>query len=207
MDNMVQVIGKNGLTDISLRATEYMAAAKSANTLTAYRKDWQDFEQFCVLAGFNSLPTTPDTVVTYLVALADIRKVSTLERRIASISQAHQAAGFTSPTSDITVRVLMQGIRWKKGTAQDCKAPAVTADIRVMVSTLPDNLLGIRDRALLLIGFAGGFRRSELVAQDIEDIEFRRKGLVIIIRKSKTGLVFLMVLTAIPARSGLCNSG
>lgn len=191
MNNLLQVgntisLNDDILVDVTSKATEYMAAAKSANTLTAYRKDWQDFEQFCVLAGFNSLPASPDTVVAYLVALADTRKVSTLERRIASISQAHQAAGFTSPTSNMTVRVLMQGIRREKGTAPDCKAPAVTSDIKVMVSTLPDSLLGIRDRALLLVGFAGGFRRSELVALDVGDLEFKREGLVINLRRSKT---------------------
>ncbi|HBQ87533.1 MAG TPA: integrase, partial [Syntrophomonas sp.] len=126
---------------------EYMAAAKSANTLTAYRKDWQDFEQFCAVTGLDSLPATPDTLMAYLVALADTHKVSTLERRIASISQAHQAAGLDTPTGDMKVRVLMQGIRREKGTAPDCKAPAVTSDIKAMVSTLMDNLLGIRDRA------------------------------------------------------------
>ena len=191
MNNLLQVgntisLNDDILVDVTSKATEYMAAAKSANTLTAYRKDWQDFEQFCVLAGFNSLPASPDTVVAYLVALADTRKVSTLERRIASISQAHQVADFNSPTSDMAVRVLMQGIRREKGTAPDCKAPAVTSDIKVMVSTLPDSLLGIRDRALLLVGFAGGFRRSELVALDVEDLEFKREGLVINLRRSKT---------------------
>lgn len=191
MNNLLQVgntisLNDDILVDVTSKATEYMAAAKSANTLTAYRKDWQDFEQFCVLAGFNSLPASPDTVVSYLTVLADTRKVSTLERRIASISQAHQVADFNSPTSDMAVRVLMQGIRREKGTAPDCKAPAVTSDIKVMVSTLPDSLLGIRDRALLLVGFAGGFRRSELVALDVEDLEFKREGLVINLRRSKT---------------------
>ena len=186
MNNMVLVIDENSLTGINLKATEYMAAAKSTNTLTAYRRDWQDFEQFCTLAGLNSLPAAADTVVSYLTVLADTHKVSTLERRIASISQAHQAADLNSPTSDMKVRILMQGIRREKGTAPDCKAPAVTSDIKAMVSTLPDSLLGIRDRALLLIGFAGGFRRSELVSLDAEDLEFKREGLVIIIRKSKT---------------------
>lgn len=191
MNNLLQVGNTISLNDgipvdVTSKANEYMAAAKSANTLIAYRKDWQDFEQFCVLAGLNSLPASPDTVVAYLVALADTHKVSTLERRIASISQAHQAAGFNSPTSDMAVRVLMQGIRREKGTAPECKAPAVTADIKAMVSTLPDGLLGIRDRALLLVGFAGGFRRSELVALDVENLEFKREGLVINLRRSKT---------------------
>ncbi len=170
---------------IEAKSAEYMSAAKSSNTLKAYQSDWQGFEQFCVLAGMESLPASPDTVVAYLVTLAEDHKVSTLERRIASISQAHQAAGFATPTSDIQVRVLMQGIRRTNGTSQTQKAPAVSADIKVMVSTLSNNLLGIRDRALLLIGFSGAFRRSELVSLDVEDLTFSREGLIINIRKSK----------------------
>lgn len=189
MNNLIQIdalISNDTMMDVAGKVAGYMAHAKAKNTLDAYRKDWQDFEQFCALAGLESLPASPDTVINYLVALADDHKVSTLERRIASISQAHQAAGLTSPASDMKVRILMQGIRREKGTAQNGKAPAVTADIKAMVSALSDNLLGIRDRALLLVGFAGGFRRSELVALDVEDLEFKREGLVITLRRSKT---------------------
>lgn len=181
---------KNGLSpvsqDIKDKTTEYMMQAKAKNTLEAYRKDWQDFYMFCTLSSLEALPASPETVMAYLVAQAEEHKVSTLERRIASISQAHQAAGHSTPTSDIQIRVLMQGIRRNKGTAQTGKAPAVTSDIKAMVANLPGNLLGIRDRALLLIGFAGGFRRSELVALDVDDLEFKREGLVVTIRKSKT---------------------
>jgi site-specific recombinase XerD len=172
--------------DINDKTAEYMMQAKAKNTLEAYRKDWQDFYVFCTLSDLEPLPASPDTVMAYLVAQAEDHKVSTLERRIASISQAHQAAGYATPTSDMQVRVLMQGIRRSKGAAQTGKAPAVTSDIKAMVTSLPDNLLGIRDRALLLVGFAGGFRRSELVALDVEDLEFKREGLVVTIRKSKT---------------------
>jgi len=184
MSNLVPT--NENLIDVATKAAEYMAQAKAKNTIDAYRRDWQDFEQFCVLAGLESLPAAPETVAAYLVTLADKCKVSTLERRIASISQAHQAAGFPTPTSDMQVRVLMQGIRREKGTAQEGKSPAVTSDIKAMVSNLPGTLLGIRDRALILIGFAGGFRRSELVALNVEDLEFKREGLVIILRRSKT---------------------
>lgn len=184
MNNLVTV--NNNLEAINNKANEYIAHAKAHNTLEAYRKDFTDFCTFCNNNGLEALPASPETVTVYLVSLADNHKVSTLERRIASISQAHQAAGYATPTSDIQIRVLMQGIRRTKGTAQEGKAPAVTADIKAMVNTLSDNLLGIRDRALLLVGFAGGFRRSELVSLDVEDLNFTREGLIINIRHSKT---------------------
>jgi site-specific recombinase XerD len=203
MNNLVPT--NDNLIDVATKAADYMAHAKAKNTLDAYRRDWQDFEQFCVLAGLQSLPAAPDTVAAYLVTLADKRKVSTLERRIASISQAHQAAGLPTPTSDMQVRVLMQGIRREKGTAQEGKAPAVTSDIKAMVANLPNGLLGIRDRALLLLGFAGGFRRSELVALDVDNLEFKREGLVITLRRSKTDQEGAGRKVAIPYGSN-CNT-
>lgn len=194
MSNMVELVNNENdslsavvtLVTVEAKVAGYMAHAKSENTLKAYRKDWDDFCQFCEANSLEVLPATPDTVVAYLVTLAEDHKVSTLERRIASISQAHQAAGFSSPTSDMQVRVLMQGIRRVMGTAQTAKSPVLTNDIKAMINALPDNLLGTRDRALLLVGFAGGFRRSEIVGLNIEDISFSREGLTIIIRKSKT---------------------
>jgi site-specific recombinase XerD len=172
--------------NIETKAAEYMAHAKAKNTLAAYRKDWDNFCRFCNLAGVSPLPAQVSTVVAYLTTQAENHKVSTLERRIASISQAHQAAGFSTPTSDMQVRVLMQGIRRTIRTAQTAKNPILINDIKAMINTLPDNLLGIRDRALLLVGFAGGFRRSEIVNINIEDTSFSREGLTIIIRNSKT---------------------
>lgn len=186
MGNMMVKVNNTRLNTITVQANEYMAHAKSSNTLKAYRTDWEDFCRFCNANGATSLPASVETVVTYLTVQADSHKVSTLERRIASISQAHQAAGFSTPTSDMQVRVLMQGIRRVKGTAQTAKSPVLTRDIKAMINTLPNSLLGIRDRALLLIGFAGGFRRSEIVGLDKEDIEFTREGVIVNLRKSKT---------------------
>ncbi len=184
MNNLVTV--NDTMMAITDKTAEYMSSAKAHNTLKAYQKDWQDFSLFCLETGLDALPASPDTLITYLTARADTHKVSTLERRIASISQAHQAAGLPTPTGDMQVRVLMQGIRRVKGTAQRGKSPAVTSDIKAMVNVLPDNLLGIRDRALLLLGFSGGFRRSELVALDVENLNFTREGLIVTIMKSKT---------------------
>jgi integrase len=135
------------------------------------------------------LPAAPGTVALYFSALADRgRAVATLARRLASIAKGHQAAGFESPASmkHAAVAEVWQGIRRVKGTAQRAKAPAMTEEIRAMVNAAPDTLLGRRDRAILLVGFAGAFRRSELVALDREDVEFGRDGVVITLRRSKT---------------------
>ena len=98
------------------------------------------------------------------------------------------AAGFpTTPTRDPQVRLVFQGIRRTLGTAPAQKNAAITAEVRAMVETLsPASLIGMRDRALLLVGFAGAFRRSELVSLDVADIAFNSDGLVVQLRRSKT---------------------
>jgi integrase len=124
--------------------------------------------------------------VLYFSALAATHKVSTLMRRLSAISQAHQVAGLETPTRGAVIRNLLAGIRRAKGTAPAVKTPVLTEDLRLMVKAIPENLPGWRDRALLLAGFAGAFRRSELVALDYEDLEFQREGLVVTLRRSKT---------------------
>ena len=169
------------------RAWSYARQAKAPNTLRAYRADCQDFVSWCEARGLQSLPAAPETVALYLTHLAEAgRKASTMQRRLSSISQVHQAAGHESPTKSAAVRAVWAGVRRERGTAQGGKAPAVTVDIRAMVAALPEGLLGIRDRTLLLVGFAGAFRRSELVGLDVEDVAFTREGLVVTIRRSKT---------------------
>lgn len=168
------------------RARGYIRQAKAANTIRAYRADWADFTAWCEARGLRPLPAEPSTVAFYLSWLTERCKTSTLQRRLSAIAQAHKTAGFDPPTAHPIVRNTWQGIKRAKGTAQEGKAPAVTADIRAMVATLPDNLLGLRDRALLLVGFAGAFRRSELVGLDVQDVQFTREGLVVTIRRSKT---------------------
>lgn len=126
-------------------------------------------------------------MAAYLAHLADIgKKASTINRRTAAIRFAHRVAGYESPTGSMLVEATAAGIRRTIGTAQHGKAPAVTADILAMVATLPDTLKGQRDKALLLIGFAGAFRRSELVALQIADIEFCGDGVKLTVRRSKT---------------------
>ncbi|GIM44522.1 integrase [Collibacillus ludicampi] len=169
------------------KANEYTRKSKSDNTIKAYQSDWAHFTAWCEQYGQESLPASPETVMLYITTLADEGyKTSTINRRISSISKAHQSAGYKSPTRNEKVRELWNGIKRTHGTAQQAKKAAVIDDVRRMVDTLGDTTLDIRDRALLLIGFAGALRRSELVTLNVEDIQITDDGLTITIRKSKT---------------------
>jgi len=172
--------------ELAVRTQDYLQRAKAENTWRAYRSDWRHFEAWTKQRGQRALPATGAAVAAYLTELASTRKVSTLERRVAAISQAHQMAGHESPTSKIEIRTLMSGIRREKGIAAEAKQALLTDDLRMVLAHLPEGILGTRDRALLLLGFAGAFRRSELVSLNVEDLEFQRAGLVTRLRKSKT---------------------
>lgn len=180
---------ENTSTDVvplSEQARDYLRNAKSENTRRAYRADWAHFEAWCSAQGKLALPATEETLVLYFTELASTHKTSTLARRVSSISQVHLAAGFESPTRTPVLRNLLAGIRRTKGTAPAVKTPVMTEELRLMVNATSGDLLGGRDRALLLIGFAGGFRRSELVSLDFEDLEFQREGVIVTLRRSKT---------------------
>jgi site-specific recombinase XerD len=116
------------------------------------------------------LPATPVTVALYITALAETHKPSTIRRRLASISVAHQVAGFETPTADPGVRTVWSGIRRRQGMAPRKMRAARTKVINAMVAPLGDSLADARDRTLLLFGFAGALRRSELVALDVENV-------------------------------------
>lgn len=174
------------LAELLSRAQDFAREARAENTLRAYRSDWRDFEGWCRARNFLSCPASSETVALYLTALSRSHKVSTLTRRISAISQAHQTAGFPSPTEESSVRLVMAGIRRSLGTSAEAKRPVLVPDLQAMVSAIPHNVIGLRDRALLLIGFSGAFRRSELVALDWEDLAETADGLVITIRRSKT---------------------
>jgi integrase len=169
------------------RAADYASRSKSAATIKAYASGWRDFLSFCEQRAVSALPATDETVAAYLAALADRgAKAATIARRLVVISQAHKAADLPSPTTSSLVSRTHAGIRRSLGTAQNGKAPAVVDDLKRMLELIPSTRVGLRDRALLLIGFAGAFRRSELVSLDVADLEFTRAGLIVTLRKSKT---------------------
>ena len=174
------------LSAILQQTKKYVYDSKADNTRKAYKSDWEDFSGWCESHKLSSLPSTPEIIAAYITKMARDKKPSTISRRIASISKAHQAAGFESPTHNILVRETLAGIRRTLSVAQTRKAPVRVASLRQVVEVIPDDLKGKRDRAVLLIGYICAFRRSELVAIDIEDLEFVEEGMRITVRRSKT---------------------
>ena len=177
------------LEELIKKAKTFVAAAKAPATLKAYRNDWRDFESWCRAHQLPSLPSTPETVALYIADRASTLASGTITRRLTSINKAHQAAGFTnSPatTRHFVVGETLKGIRRTIGTAQHGKDPLLSADIRRIVAARREDLIGLRDSAIVLVGFAGGFRRSELALINICDFKFSADGVVVSVRKSKT---------------------
>jgi site-specific recombinase XerD len=193
------------LTDALQSASDYAAASKSEATRRAYRADWADFARWCDGVGLCPLPAAPTTLATYLAQLADAgKKVSTIRRRLAAVAYAHKLKGLVPPSDAETVRAVLSGIRRKIGVAVTRKAPATAQSLSRMLaprrSRIPKSLISesssadqpapdlraLRDRALLLLGFAAALRRSELVALDVADLEFVERGVIVHVRVSKT---------------------
>ncbi len=168
-------------------ARAYAAQSKSKGTLRAYRTDWGAWERWATAQGIQALPGAPEDLARFLAEQAQRLRVATLQRRIASIAQAHALAGHESPTKHPMVRVVMQGIRRSLGTAQKGKEAISVADLRVMVASQQENgLRGLRNRAVILLGFAAALRRSEIVALNAENLVWVESGMVITIARSKT---------------------
>ena len=168
------------------RAREFARASKADSTVRGYRTDWRDFCDWCERHGQRALAAAPETVAAYLAECAERLKVGSIQRRLNAIAEAHKAMALESPTTSGIVRNTFKGIRRTLGIANAQKAAALTADIRAMVNSSDEGLIGLRDRALVLLGFAGAFRRSELVALDASDLDFNRDGLTVTLRRSKT---------------------
>src|SRR5712671_275008 len=179
--NLPEVLG----TDLTA-AVDLAQAEKAVSTRKAYGTDFRLFRTWCDTKGVSALPAAPETVAAYLAAQARTSRPSTLGRRVAAIRYAHKLAELPLPTDAEGVKATMRGIRRTLGSARIRKAPAVAAAMLGMVAGAPDNLAGLRDRALLLLGFAGAFRRSELVALNVADIAETETGLLVTIRRGKT---------------------
>ncbi|MGZ8251781.1 MAG: site-specific integrase [Methylophilaceae bacterium] len=159
---------------------KYLQAGLATNTKTAYQSDLAHFKQWG-----GSIPASPEMVATYLASFADSLSPSTLTRRLVAINQAHTQLNHISPTKHAMVKATLQGIKRINGSAQRKVLPLFKRDLEAMLDGLR-GVKGCRDKALLLIGFAGAFRRSELVSIQASDIRFVAEGLVIRLRRSKT---------------------
>lgn len=168
-------------------AAAFARQEKAPATRRAYRSDFDAFRSWCQGKGVDALPASPASVAAYLAhEAASGLKASTITRRCAAIRYAHRLADMEPPTNSEHVRATLRGIRRAIGAAPVRKAPVLADTARAMALAAPDSLKGKRDRALLLLGFAGAFRRSELVALDLADLEETEEGFKITIRRSKT---------------------
>ena len=169
------------------RACSYANAEKAVATRKAYGADFLIFRAWCEERQLDAIPASPATVAAFLAHEASRNvKASTIGRRVAAVRYAHRLAGLDTPTDDERVKATVRGIRRTLGTAKSKKAPATAERLLAMAANTCAGLKGLRDRALLLLGFAGAFRRSELVALDISDIEETPDGMKVTIRRSKT---------------------
>jgi integrase len=175
----VQLIANSSLT--AAEPSFFIQNSIAENSRRAYLSDLREFEK----AGF-SVPATSETVAQYLAQSASSLTVATLVRRLASLSKAHDARGLPNPTHSPLVRATMRGIKRTYGCAQRQAKPLCRDDLLQVLEATGDTLKDGRDRALLLIGFAGALRRSELVGLNVEDLEQMRQGVILHLRRSKT---------------------
>jgi integrase len=187
MSNMeLQRVGAEALV---ARAAFYTGAAKAANTQRGYAGDVRKFNAWAAKNGMPSMPTSAEVLACYVAALADEgRKVSTIERAVTGVTAAHRAAGLDLPRGR-ALEETMVGIRRTLGTAKEGKTAIVAEDLRRMVDSCGRDLRGLLDRAVLLVGWVGAFRRSEIAAIKVEDVTVTRHGLEVVLRRSKTDQV------------------
>ncbi len=164
--------------------------SKANNTLRAYKSDFKDFGAFCAKHGLNSLPTEPKIVSLYLTHLSKNAKISTLRRRLVSINMVHKLKGHYLDTKHPIIVENLMGIRRAIGSIQKGKKPILINHLKLIINIINEQKTGeikkLRDKSLILIGFGGGFRRTELISIDHEDLEFAPEGLKITIKRSKT---------------------
>lgn len=208
---------------VSSLANDYAKNSRSKNTVKSYGSDWRDFDLWCQSKGLTAMPADPHAVACYLADRASQPftdpkgcrqaplRTSTLARRLSAISQAHQIAGIEFNRRHATIQETWKGIKNTHGTAQKGKEPLLIEDLRQMVESIQtsqgnkDRLIGFRDKALLLLGFAGAFRRSELVGLHIEDLKLVRDGYIVNLKRSKTDQQGEGREVAIPYGSNPCT--
>ena len=184
----------NIITDLKALQEETLVNLKNSkaqNTVRAYKSDFKDFGLFCVQNGFKALPSEPKIVSLYLTHLStkDV-KLSTIKRRLVSIGVIHKMKGHYLDNKHPVIIENLMGIKRRKGIVQKGKKPILIKDLVKLIDVINqqniEDVKKLRDKSILLIGFAGGFRRNEIVSLDIEDLDFVFEGLKITVKRSKT---------------------
>ena len=182
--------------NLEIETLKNLKNSKANNTLRAYQSDFRDFSAFCSKNGLLSMPTQPKIISLYITHLSRSSKFSTLKRRIASLSVLHKLKGHYLDTKHPIIMENLHGIKRTLGSRQKAKKSILINDLKLIIKVIDDKKL--RDKALILTGFAGGFRRSELVNIKHEDIEFVSEGVKILIKRSKTDQSGEGIIKAIP---------
>ena len=174
---------------LELETLKNLRSSKASNTLRAYKSDYKDFTSFCLKNGFKPMPSEPKIISLYLTYLSKSCKFSTLKRRLASISVIHRLSGHYIDTKHPMITENLMGIKRVKGSHQKAKKPILINELKLIVNAIDkdkNEKNRFKNRALILVGFAGGFRRSELVAIVNEDVDFVPEGVKIFVKRSKT---------------------
>ena len=182
----------NLVTDVKsleLETLKNLKSSKAINTLRAYKSDYKDFAAFCIKNGFKPMPSEAKIITLYLTHLSKSSKFSTLKRRLASISVIHRLSGHYIDTKHPMITENLMGIKRIKGSHQKAKKPILINELKFIINAIDkdeNEKSRFKNRALILVGFSGGFRRSELVAIDYEDLDFVTEGVKIFVKRSKT---------------------
>lgn len=190
----------------SEQARAFAEASKADNTKRRLRHEWASFETWCEKNRKQAMPAMPATVALYITDMAVPplnRATGTIEHALSTIGLAHRIAGHDDPSKSAPVASVLAGIRRTKGRAAKSKKALLLADMRLVCREIrPKTLAGFRDKALIIVGWAGAFRRSELAAILFEDVEATKEGMVITINRSKTDQYGLGVRVGIPRGKG-----
>ena len=191
----------NKINNLEAETIQNIKSSKANNTLRAYKSDFKDFEKFCNEYNFKSIPADPKTISLYITHMSKDSKFSTIKRRLASIKVFHNMSGNYIDLKNPIINQNLISIKRKIGTFQKAKKPVTVNDLKLIVSKIhkeKNKKDMLRNKALILVGFSGAFRRSELVSILIEDIDFVSEGVKIFVKKSKTDQSGEGLIKAIP---------
>tara|TARA_Y100001958_G_scaffold76930_1_gene51861 strand:+ start:182 stop:1096 length:915 start_codon:yes stop_codon:yes gene_type:complete len=188
---------------LEIETLDNLKLSKASNTIRAYKSDFLDFSKFCSKHNLRNMPTEPKIVSLYLTHLSKISKFSTLKRRLASINVMHKYKGHYLDTKHPIIIENLLGIKRQIGVHQKAKKPLLFNDLKQIIKQIDETKESyykkLRNKTLILVGFSGGFRRSELVALTRDDIEFVKEGVKIFVKKSKSDQSGEGMIKAIPS--------